>query len=76
MCILLYLCPSLPNNIHMQNNNWNLGEKERIGIKKRTEYTILVGVIQHDQSAEQVEEYLDELEFLAETAGAKKYSCC
>ncbi len=53
------------------NNNWNLGEKERVGLKKKIEYTILVGVIQKDQSEEQVIEYLDELEFLAETAGAK-----
>jgi GTP-binding protein HflX len=55
----------------MSNNDWNLGEKERLGVRKKTEYTVLVGVIQKDQSEEQVTEYLDELEFLAETAGAK-----
>ena len=32
---------------------------------------MLVGIINKHQSAEQVKEYLDELEFLAETAGAK-----
>jgi GTPase len=41
----------------------NLFEKE--------ERAILVGLIHKDQSEHQVKEYLDELEFLAETAGAK-----
>ena len=45
-------------------------------IEKKTaisndETAILVGLIQQDQTEEQVNEYLDELEFLAETAGAK-----
>jgi GTP-binding protein HflX len=35
------------------------------------EVAILVGLIQKDQTEQQVTEYLDELEFLAETAGAK-----
>jgi GTP-binding protein HflX len=38
-----------------------------IGIE---EVAILVGLIQKDQNEQQVKEYLDELEFLAETAGA------
>ena len=50
---------------------WNLGEKERTGLAKEIEYTILVGVVRQNDTEEQVEEYLDELEFLAETAGAK-----
>jgi len=37
---------------------------------KEEERAILVGVVQKDQTQEQVEEYLDELAFLAETAGA------
>lgn len=37
---------------------------------KKEETCILVGVIQKDQTNEQVEEYLAELAFLAETAGA------
>lgn len=41
----------------------NLFEKE--------ERAILVGLIYKDQTEHQVKEYLDELEFLAETAGAK-----
>ncbi len=39
-------------------------------IIRQEERAILVGVVQKDQTPEQVEEYLDELEFLAETAGA------
>ncbi|MCG8328154.1 MAG: GTPase HflX [Chitinophagales bacterium] len=52
-------------------NDWNLGEKERKGIKRKTEYAVLVGLVYRLQTEEQVEEYLDELEFLALTAGAK-----
>ncbi len=37
---------------------------------KREEKAILIGVIQKEQTNEQVQEYLDELAFLAETAGA------
>ena len=38
--------------------------------KKQIENAVLVGVQQKDHSSEVVKEYLDELEFLAETAGA------
>ncbi|MDR3716075.1 MAG: GTPase HflX [Puia sp.] len=37
---------------------------------QKEEKAILVGVIQKEQTEEQVQEYLDELAFLAETAGA------
>jgi GTP-binding protein HflX len=37
---------------------------------RREEKTVLVGLIQNDQTNEQVSEYLDELAFLSETAGA------
>ncbi len=52
-------------------NEWTLGEKGKTGLKKVVEQAILVGLIHKDQSEEQVHEYLDELEFLASTAGAK-----
>lgn len=42
-------------------------EKQKI---KDEERAVLVGVVQKDQTQEQVDEYLDELAFLAETAGA------
>ncbi len=52
-------------------NEWNKGEKERKGLHRKTEKAILVGLIQKNQTEELVKEYLDELEFLAKTAGAK-----
>ena len=44
---------------------------EKKKIFKKEEKSVLVSVIQKDQTEEQVDEYLDELAFLAETAGAK-----
>ncbi len=49
---------------------WSLGEKPVKGLREDTEYAVLVGLIWGQQTEEQVEEYLDELQFLAETAGA------
>ncbi|MEL6865767.1 MAG: GTPase HflX [Bacteroidota bacterium] len=51
-------------------SDWNLGEKQKKGLKKEAEQAILVGLIHQDQNEEQVEEFLNELEFLAMTAGA------
>ena len=48
-------------------NDWTLGQKENTGLKKEVEQALLVGLIHRDQSEEQVQEYLDELEFLAAT---------
>ena len=42
---------------------------EKKQIIKKEEKAVLVGVIQKDNTEEQVDEYLDELAFLAETAG-------
>lgn len=53
-------------------NEWNLGEdQKKRGLKKEIEQAVLVGLVHQNQTLEQVEEYLDELEFLALTAGAK-----
>jgi len=52
-------------------NEWNLGDKKRKGIKKIAEKAVIVGLIHQLQTEELVTEYLDELEFLALTAGAK-----
>lgn len=49
--------------------DWTLGEKAT-SLKKETEYAILVGLITPDVSETQAHEYMDELEFLALTAGA------
>lgn len=43
-------------------------EKKQLAEDERT---VLVGVVQKDQTEQQVREYLDELAFLAETAGAE-----
>ena len=51
-------------------NEWNIGEKQKKGLEKEVEYAVLVGLIYQDQTEEQTNEFLDELEFLALTAGA------
>ncbi|MCF8246012.1 MAG: GTPase HflX [Saprospiraceae bacterium] len=53
------------------NKEWNLNTNQAKGLKEETEYAVLVGVIYGMQTEEQVEEYLNELEFLALTAGAQ-----
>jgi GTP-binding protein HflX len=52
------------------SNDWNIGQKDRKGLADEEEKTVLVGLVTPDTTEEQVEEYLDELEFLALTAGA------
>ncbi len=49
---------------------WNISKQAKTSLRKK-EYAVLVGVITPEQSEEQVKEYLDELAFLALTAGAK-----
>ncbi|NNF34217.1 MAG: GTPase HflX [Saprospiraceae bacterium] len=53
------------------SDNWNIGKQKKKGLAKQEEETVLVGLITHDQKREIVDEHLDELEFLAMTAGAK-----
>ena len=53
------------------SQGWNLGEKEKKGLKQEIEYAVLVGVSKKNDPDELIKEYLDELEFLALTAGAK-----
>ena len=50
-------------------NEWTLGEKQN-SLKKEKEYAVVVGLITPGTTVEQNSEYLDELEFLALTAGA------
>ena len=52
-------------------NNWNVGEDKKLGIARKAEKAVLVGVVSRFQTESQVNEYLEELEFLAKTAGAK-----
>ena len=51
-------------------NEWNVSKHSKKGFEEE-ENAILVGIIQRNQTEEQVKEYLDELAFLALTAGAK-----
>lgn len=73
----LPLFPTTPNLIPYQIHHfyfsmakdWTLGEKTS-GLKKETEYAVLVSLITPNVTETQAHEYMDELEFLAETAGA------
>lgn len=49
---------------------WKVGKDGKKGIRKNEEYCVLIGIISKDEEEAQVMEYLDELEFLATTAGA------
>lgn len=55
----------------MAKNNFTIGSKEKGTLQTKQEWAVLVGLIQQNQTEEEVTEYLDELEFLAKTAGAK-----
>jgi GTPase len=52
-------------------NDWKIGAPTQKGLKRETEYAVLVGLVHQSQTEDQVQEYLDELEFLAVTAGAE-----
>lgn len=52
-------------------DNWQVGKAKKVGLRKGIEKAILIGVIHKNTTEELVNEYLDELEFLAMTAGAK-----
>jgi GTP-binding protein HflX len=52
-------------------NKWNLGEKKKTPDGPHKERAVLIGVIHPPQTEEKVNEYLDELDFLAQTAGAE-----
>lgn len=53
------------------SDNWQIGKEKKKGLAKEVETAVLVGVVKEDQTQEQVDEFLDELEFLANTAGAE-----
>lgn len=50
---------------------WNIGRQDKDGIMTGPERAVLVGLVTSDQIEQKITEYLDELEFLALTAGAK-----
>ncbi len=53
------------------SDNWKVGKHKGPSIQKGVEKAVIIGVIKREQKEEQVIEFLDELEFLAKTAGAK-----
>jgi GTP-binding protein HflX len=56
----------------MEQQGWNVGtSSQQKGLAEQVEQVILVGLITRDQTEDMITEYLDELEFLALTAGAK-----
>ena len=50
--------------------DWNVSSQKKKGLKEKTEHAVLVGLVSDNQTEELVAEYLNELEFLALTAGA------
>jgi len=50
--------------------DWDINKKKNQGLKKEAERAVIVGLVTYNQTMEQVEEYLAELDFLASTAGA------
>ncbi len=52
------------------SDNWQVGKQKKKGVNKKKERAILVALILKNQKEELVNEHLDELEFLALTAGA------
>jgi GTPase len=55
---------------NMAQNDFSLNKKEIRGLEKIQEYAVLVGLVTDRQTDAQLTEFMDELEFLAMTAGA------
>jgi GTPase len=52
------------------SDNWHVGKKKKASLNIGTEYCVLIALVTQEQRETEVKEYLDELEFLALTAGA------
>ncbi len=63
------MCQNLKKTNGM-SDAWKVGKEEKKGLARTQEYCILVAVIGKDDRESVVIEHLDELEFLATTAGA------
>lgn len=55
----------------MQRNDWNVGEKKTAIHKVEPERAVLIGAIVPPDTEEKITEYMDELAFLTQTAGAE-----
>ncbi len=53
------------------STDWNIGKQNGNGLHRVTENAVMVGLIYKEHTEQQVNEHLDELEFLAITAGAQ-----
>ena len=53
------------------STDWNIGKQNGNGLHRVTENAVMVGLIYKEHTEQQVNEHLDELEFLATTAGAQ-----
>lgn len=51
--------------------DWNVGTKKDPTLRKGREKAILIGLIHREYTEQDIQDHLDELAFLAETAGAK-----
>lgn len=51
------------------SEKWNIGEKN-LTIRTEPEKAVLVAIVRQEQTEQLVQEYLDELDFLTQTAGA------
>jgi GTP-binding protein HflX len=51
--------------------DWNIGKQQNTGLQQGPENAVMVGLIHKEFTEQQVTEHLDELEFLAMTAGAQ-----
>lgn len=65
----IFFIPCVAIYLYMAKD-WTLGEKSS-GLKKEPEFAVLVGLIHGDTTEAQAQEHLDELAFLAHTAGAE-----
>jgi len=54
----------------LQGAEWNLSQQQKSGLRKEQERAVLVGAILQGETEELVTEHMDELSFLALTAGA------
>ncbi len=52
------------------SEHWNIGKEKKKGIAVEQEHCVLVGLITQEDTEAEVREHLDELQFLALTAGA------
>ena len=55
----------------MSDTGWNVGKKTKKKDFHKIESAVIIGLVTKQQTQEKLDEYLNELEFLAETAGAK-----